>query len=64
MQAEEKRKADLELYDHRKLGKQLDYFLSIKKGPGFFFFHPKGTIVLNELKIICVLYYKKQVIKK
>lgn len=50
MQAEEKRKADLELYDHRKLGKQLDYFSFHQEGPGFPFFHPKGTIVLNELK--------------
>jgi threonyl-tRNA synthetase len=36
--------------DHRKLGKELDLFSFHKEGPGFPFWHPKGTILYNELK--------------
>lgn len=38
------------LYDHRKLGKQLDYFSFHDEGVGFPFFHHKGKIVLNALR--------------
>jgi threonyl-tRNA synthetase len=37
-------------YDHRKLGQQQELFSFHEEGPGFAFFHPKGTIVLNKLK--------------
>lgn len=46
----EKKRAELEMYDHRRLGKQLDYFSFHNEGAGFPFFHPKGKIVLNELR--------------
>jgi threonyl-tRNA synthetase len=52
-------KAELEEYllrieearkrDHRKIGKELDLFSFHEEGPGFPFWHPKGTIVYNEI---------------
>jgi len=41
---------EAEKRDHRKLGKELDLFSFHKEGPGFPFWHPKGTILYNELK--------------
>jgi len=35
--------------DHRRLGVDLDLFSFHDEGPGFAFFHPKGTIVWNGL---------------
>ena len=35
--------------DHRKIGQDLDLFSFHEEGPGFPFFHPKGTILYNEL---------------
>ncbi|MEK6934566.1 MAG: threonine--tRNA ligase, partial [Nanoarchaeota archaeon] len=35
--------------NHIKLGKQLDLFSIHQEGPGFIFWHPKGTILINEL---------------
>lgn len=35
--------------DHRKLGKDLDLFSFHEEGPGFPFWHPKGTIVYNQI---------------
>ena len=35
--------------DHRKLGRELDLFSFHEEGPGFPFWHPKGTIVYNEV---------------
>jgi len=46
---EEKKEAAI-LYDHRKIGKQLDYFSFHDEGVGFPFFHHKGKIVLNALR--------------
>lgn len=43
----EKRKEEAELYDHRRLGKQLDLFSFQDEGVGFPFFHPRGKKVLN-----------------
>jgi len=37
-------------YDHRKLGKEMDLFSFQAEGVGFPFFHPKGMIIINELK--------------
>ena len=41
---------EAEKRDHRKLGKELDLFSFHNEGPGFPFWHPKGTILYNELK--------------
>ena len=41
---------EAEKRDHRKLGKELDLFSFHGEGPGFPFWHPKGTILYNELK--------------
>ena len=35
--------------DHRKLGRELDLFSIQDEGPGFPFFHPKGTVIINRL---------------
>jgi len=35
--------------DHRKIGKELDLFSFQDEGPGFPFFHPRGTIVYNAM---------------
>jgi threonyl-tRNA synthetase len=40
---------DLIQYDHRRLGKELDFFSFHQEGVGFPFFHPKGKAVLNVL---------------
>ncbi|MFT6765838.1 MAG: threonyl-tRNA synthetase [Alteromonas naphthalenivorans] len=49
-QEAEERKAELDMYDHRRIGKQLDYFSFHKEGAGFPFFHPKGKVILNQLR--------------
>ncbi len=49
MDAEEKRKEEALMYDHRRLGKQLDYFSFQPEGVGFPFFHPKGKLIFNLL---------------
>ncbi|TAL58249.1 MAG: threonine--tRNA ligase [Nanoarchaeota archaeon] len=41
---------EAEKRDHRKLGKELDLFQIHEEGPGFIFWHPKGTIIVNEIK--------------
>ncbi|PJE73624.1 MAG: threonine--tRNA ligase [Candidatus Terrybacteria bacterium CG10_big_fil_rev_8_21_14_0_10_41_10] len=41
---------EAEKRDHRKLGKELDLFSFHQEGPGFPFWHPKGTVLYNELK--------------
>lgn len=35
--------------DHRKIGKELDLFSFQEEGPGFPFWHPKGTVLWNAL---------------
>ena len=40
---------DAKLRDHRKLGRQLDLFSFQPEAPASPFFHPKGTVVYNEL---------------
>ncbi len=49
LRAFEKQQEELQKYDHRKLGRQLDYFSFQEAAPGFPFFHPKGKAVLNTL---------------
>lgn len=41
---------EAERRDHRKIGKELDLFSFHKEGPGFAFWHPKGTILYQELE--------------
>ena len=43
----EKRIEEAKLYDHRRLGKQLDLFSFQEEGVGFPFFHPKGKTIIN-----------------
>ncbi len=45
----EKQKEEAALYDHRRLGKQLDLFSFHEEGVGFPFFHPKGRRIINIL---------------
>ncbi len=45
----EQHQRELHLYDHRRLGKQLDLFSFHDEGVGFPFFHPKGKAVINTL---------------
>ncbi len=46
----EKMIEDAKLYDHRRLGKQLDLFSFHEEGPGFVFFHPRGTRIIEGMK--------------
>ena len=43
----EKLKEEAALYDHRRLGKQLDLFSFHDEGVGFPFFHPRGKKIIN-----------------
>lgn len=45
-----KQQEEAKLRDHRKIGKELDLFSFHDVAPGMPFFHPRGTIVYNELK--------------
>jgi threonyl-tRNA synthetase len=45
----EKRIEEAHMYDHRRLGKQLDLFSFHEEGVGFPFFHAKGKKILNIL---------------
>jgi threonyl-tRNA synthetase len=49
LDAYEKHQLELHMYDHRRLGKQLDLFSFHDEGVGFPFFHPKGKRVINAL---------------
>lgn len=43
------RRAEAEKRDHRKLGEAMDLFSFHKEGPGFVFWHPHGTKLLEVL---------------
>jgi threonyl-tRNA synthetase len=45
----EERREEAQLYDHRRLGKQLDLFSFHEEGTGFPFFHPKGKLMVTTL---------------
>ena len=45
----EKLQQELQQYDHRRLGKQLELFSFSPEAHGFPFFHPKGKAVINVL---------------
>lgn len=49
MDEDTRRKEEAAMYDHRRLGKQLDFFSFQPEGVGFPFFHPKGKLVYNLL---------------
>ncbi len=40
---------EAEKRDHRKLGKELDWFAFFEESPGAPFFYPKGAIIYNQL---------------
>jgi threonyl-tRNA synthetase len=44
-----KKQEELEKYDHRRLGIDMELFGIHEEGPGFPFIYPKGMIVINEL---------------
>lgn len=50
-------RTEIEKRNHRKLGQQLDLFISMEEAPGMPFFLPKGMILRNELES---LWRKKQ----
>ncbi|KKP67936.1 MAG: Threonine-tRNA ligase [Candidatus Moranbacteria bacterium GW2011_GWE1_35_17] len=45
-----KQQEEAKLRDHRKIGKELDLFSFHDVAPGMPFFHPRGSIIYNELK--------------
>ncbi len=49
LQDYETRLIELQKYDHRNLGKQMDLFSFHEEGPGFPFYHPKGRAIFNAL---------------
>ncbi len=55
----EKKRADALMYDHRRIGKQLDLFSFHEEGPGFPFFHPKGMAIINALIAYMRTLYRK-----
>ncbi len=46
--------------DHRKLGKELEIFMTHQAGPGFPFILPNGMVILNEL----INFWRKEHIKR
>lgn len=50
MEEQERKEEEAQKYDHRRLGKQLELFSFQDEGVGFPFFHPKGKVVINELR--------------
>ena len=51
---------EAEKRDHRKIGKELEWFMFHEYSPGSVFFHPKGTIIYNELMSFLREEYKKR----
>ncbi len=56
----ERVREEVQLYDHRRLGKQLDLFSFHDEGVGFPFFHPKGKTILLGM----VEYLRKELNKE
>ena len=50
MKEQESKEQEAEKYDHRRLGKQLELFSFHDEGVGFPFFHPKGKVIINQLR--------------
>ncbi|MAG39260.1 threonine--tRNA ligase [Candidatus Woesearchaeota archaeon] len=51
---------EAEKRDHRKIGKELEWFTFHEQSPGSAFFHNKGTIIYNELISFLREEYKKR----
>ncbi len=51
---------EAEKRDHRKIGKQLEWFDFFEESPGAPFFYPKGTIIYNQLINFIRNEYKKR----
>lgn len=51
---------EAEKRDHRKLGKELNLYFFHEVSPGSAFFHPKGTIIYNELLTFLREEYKRR----
>ena len=51
---------EAEKRDHRKLGKELEWFTFFEESPGAPFFYPKGTIIYNQLLNFVREEYKKK----
>ncbi|MBI2541683.1 threonine--tRNA ligase [Candidatus Woesearchaeota archaeon] len=51
---------EAEKRDHRKLGKELEWFNFFEESPGAPFFYPKGAIIYNELLKFLREEYKKR----
>ncbi|NQU98164.1 threonine--tRNA ligase [Candidatus Woesearchaeota archaeon] len=51
---------EAEKRDHRKIGKELEWFTFHEYSPGSAFFHKKGTIIYNELMAFLREEYKKR----
>jgi len=49
LDAYELRIQEAQMYDHRRLGKELDLFSFHEEGPGFVFFHPHGKRIMNTM---------------
>lgn len=49
LEAYQELQEELQKYDHRRLGKQLELFSFSPEAHGFPFFHPKGKVVINVL---------------
>ncbi|MBI2546361.1 threonine--tRNA ligase [Candidatus Woesearchaeota archaeon] len=52
--------AEAERRDHRKLGKELEWFTFMEESPGAPFFFPKGTVIYNQLLAFIREEYKKR----
>ena len=55
-----KRLEEARLRDHRKLGRELDLFSFQPEAPASPFFHPKGTVVYNELVDYMREWYRRE----
>lgn len=51
---------EAEKRDHRKIGRELEWFNFLEESPGAPFFYPKGTIIYNQLTNFIKQEYKKR----
>lgn len=51
---------EAEKRDHRKIGKELEWFNFLEESPGAPFFYPKGTVIYNQLVNFIKQEYKKR----
>ena len=60
LDAHQKLIEEAEKRDHRKIGKELEWFNFFEESPGVPFFYPKGTIIFNQLVNFIREEYKKR----